>query len=69
MQRIECDVEMLRRFDATNENVKEMWIKISSIVQKVDANAVGIKNVELNVTYFSTTMNLCQYGTLPSNTI
>ena len=61
--------KMMRRFDATNENVKEMRNDLSGIGQKVDAHAVSIKNLEQQMTQLSTTVNPRQPGTLPSNTI
>ncbi|KAH0767894.1 hypothetical protein KY285_003765 [Solanum tuberosum] len=61
--------KMMRRFDATDENVKDMRNDLSGIGQKVDAHAVSIKHLEQQMTQLSTTVNPCQPGTLPSNTI
>ncbi len=61
--------KMMRRFDATDENVKEMRNDLSGIGQKVDAHAVSIKHLEQQMTQLSTTVNPRQPGTLPSNTI
>jgi len=36
----------MRRFDATDENVKEMRNDLSCIGQKVDSHAVSIKHLE-----------------------
>jgi len=38
--------KMIRRFDATDKNVKEMRNDLSGIGQKVDAHAVSIKHLE-----------------------
>ena len=38
--------KMMRRFDATDENVKDMRNDLSGISQKVDAHAVSIKHLE-----------------------
>ena len=47
MARIEDMMQkMMRRFDATDENVKEMRNDLSGIGQKVDAHAVSIKHLE-----------------------
>ena len=70
MARIEDMIQkMMRRFDATDENVKEMRSDLSGIGQKVDADAVSIKHLEQQMTQLSTTVNPRQPGTLPSNTI
>uniref|UniRef100_M1DVL0 Integrase core domain containing protein n=1 Tax=Solanum tuberosum TaxID=4113 RepID=M1DVL0_SOLTU len=60
---------MMRRFDATDENVKEMRNDLSGIGQKVDAHAVSIKHLKQQMTQLSTIVNPRQPGTLPSNTI
>ena len=61
--------KMMRRFDATDENVKEMRNDLSGIGQKVDAHAVSIKHLEQQMTQLSSAVNPRQPGTLPSNTI
>ncbi|KAK4716588.1 hypothetical protein R3W88_014926 [Solanum pinnatisectum] len=61
--------KMMKRFDSTDENVKEMRNDLSSIGQKVDAHAVSIKKFEQHMNKFSTTINPGQPSTLPSNTI
>ena len=38
--------KMMRRFDTTDENVKEMRNDLSGIRQKVDAHAMSIKHLE-----------------------
>ena len=51
MARIEDMMQkMMRRFDATDENVKEMRSDLSGIGQKVDAHAVSIKHLEQQMT-------------------
>uniref|UniRef100_M1DEH6 Integrase core domain containing protein n=1 Tax=Solanum tuberosum TaxID=4113 RepID=M1DEH6_SOLTU len=47
----------------------EMRNDLPGIGQKVDAHAVSIKHLEQQMTQLSTTVNPCQLGTLPSNTI
>uniref|UniRef100_M1DI46 Integrase core domain containing protein n=1 Tax=Solanum tuberosum TaxID=4113 RepID=M1DI46_SOLTU len=70
MSRIEDMMQkMMRRFGATDENVKEMRNDLSGIGQKVDAHTVSIKHLELQMTQFSTTVNSRQLGTLSSYTI
>ncbi|XP_049378266.1 uncharacterized protein LOC125843073 [Solanum stenotomum] len=69
MSRIEdMMLKMMRRFDATDENVKEMRNDLSCIGQKVDAHVVSIKQLEQQFSELSATVNTCQLGTLPSNT-
>uniref|UniRef100_M1DL13 Integrase core domain containing protein n=1 Tax=Solanum tuberosum TaxID=4113 RepID=M1DL13_SOLTU len=45
--------KMMRKFDATDENVKDMRNDLSGIGQKVDAHAVLIKHLELQITQLS----------------
>uniref|UniRef100_M1D9V1 Integrase core domain containing protein n=1 Tax=Solanum tuberosum TaxID=4113 RepID=M1D9V1_SOLTU len=61
--------KIMRRFDATDENVKEMRNDLSGIGQQADAHAVSIKHLEQQMTQLSTTVNPHQPGTLPSTTI
>ena len=61
--------KMMRRFDTTDENVKEMRGDLCGILQKVDAHMVSMNHLELWMTQLSTTDNPRQRGTLPSNTI
>ena len=60
--------KMMRRFDANEENIKELRGDIAIIAQKVDTNAISIKLIELQVAQLSATVNTRQQGTLPSNT-
>ncbi|XP_049364329.1 uncharacterized protein LOC125829104 [Solanum verrucosum] len=70
MTRIEDMMQkMMKRFDSTDENVKEIRNDLFGIGQKVDAHAVSIKQLEQQFSQFSTTVNPRQLGTLPSNTI
>ncbi|KAK4706629.1 hypothetical protein R3W88_033820 [Solanum pinnatisectum] len=59
----------MKRFDVTDENVKEMRNDLSGIGQKIDAHAVLIKQLEQQFSQLSAIVNLRQPGTLPSNTI
>lgn len=60
---------MLRRFDVTDKNVKEMQNDLSVIGKKVDAYVVLIKHLKLQMTQMSITMNPRQPSTLLTNTI
>ena len=46
--------KMMRRFDATDANVKDMIGELSCIGQKVDAHAVSIKHLEIQNNKFFT---------------
>ena len=39
--------KMMRRFDASDENIKELRGYLASIGQKVDTHAILIKQIEL----------------------
>ncbi|XP_015078368.1 uncharacterized protein LOC107022202 [Solanum pennellii] len=70
MARIENMMQKrMRRFEETNENVKDMRSDLSGIRQKVDAHVVSINHLELQMTQLSTIVNPRQPGTLSSNTI
>ena len=70
MTRVENMLQkMMRRFDATDNNVKEMRGDLVHSGQKVGAYAVSIKHLELHMTQLSTTVNPFQPGILPSNKI
>ena len=58
----------MRRFDASDEHAKELRSDLSNIGKRVNAHAISIKNLELKMAQFSTTVNPCQLGTLRSNT-
>ena len=61
--------KMMRRFDASDEHIKELRCDLASIGQKVDTHAISIKQIELKMAQLSATMNTRQPGTLPSNTV
>uniref|UniRef100_M1D8E5 Integrase core domain containing protein n=1 Tax=Solanum tuberosum TaxID=4113 RepID=M1D8E5_SOLTU len=61
--------KMMKRFDTTDENMKEMRNDLSGIGQKVDAHTVSIKQLEHQFSQLSTTVNPRQLDTLRSNTI
>ena len=61
--------KMMRRFNARNENIKELRGDLASIWQKVDTHAILIKQIELQMAQLSATVNTRQPGTLPSNTV
>ena len=61
--------KMRRKFDASDENVKEMRGDLDNIRQKVDAHTVSIKHLEIHMAQFSTVVNPHKPRTLPSNTI
>lgn len=60
---------MMSKFDVTDENLKDMRNDLSSISQKVDAQAMSKKYLDLHINQLSTTVNPPQPGTTPSNTI
>ena len=61
--------KMIRRFDASDEHIKELRSDLVGIGQKVDTHAIFIKQIELQVAQLSATLNTRQTGTLPSNTV
>ena len=61
--------KMMRRFDTSDEHIKELRCDLASIGQKVDTHAILIKQIELQVAQLSATGNTRQSGTLPSNTV
>ena len=61
--------KMMRRFDTSDEHIKELICDLASIGQKLDTHAISIKQIELQMAQLSTTMNKRQPGTLPSNTV
>ena len=42
--------KMMRRFDASDEHIKELRCDLVSIGQKVDTDAISIKQIELQMT-------------------
>ena len=61
--------KMMRRFDSSDEHIKELSGDLSSIGKKVDTHAISIKQIELQMAQLSATVNTRQPGTLPSNTV
>ena len=60
--------KIMRRFDASDEHAKELKGDRAIICKKVDAHAISIKHLKLQMAHFSSTVNLCQTSTLPINT-
>ena len=61
--------KMMRRFDTSDEHIKELRCDLASIGKKVDTHAISIKQIELQVAQLSATVNTRQLGTLPSTTV
>ena len=61
--------KMMRRFDASDEHDKELRGDLANIGQKVDAHAISIKHLDLQMAQLSSTVKPRQAGTLPSNTV
>ena len=61
--------KVMRRFDTSDEHIKELRCDLASIGQKVDTHAISIKQIELQMAQLFATVNTRQPGTLPSNTI
>ena len=59
----------MRRFDTSDEHIKELRCDLACIGKKVDTHAILIKQIELQVVQLSATVNTRQTGTLPSNTV
>ena len=49
--------KMMRRFDASDEHTKELRSDLAGIGKKVDTHAISIKQLELQMTQLSATMN------------
>ena len=60
---------MMRRFDASDEHIKDLRSDLASIVKKVDIHAISIKQLQLQMAQLSATVNTRQPGTLPSNSV
>ena len=50
--------KMMRRFDASDEHIKELRSDLAGIGQIVDTHAISIKKIELQMAQLSTTVNL-----------
>ncbi|TMX02491.1 hypothetical protein EJD97_021392, partial [Solanum chilense] len=61
--------KMMRRFDASDEHIKELRGDLASIGKKFDTHAISIKQIELQMAQLSATVNIRQPGTLASNTV
>ena len=61
--------KMLRRFDASDEHIKELRSDLAGIGQKVNAHALTIKKIELQMSKLSETVNTRKPSTLSSNTV
>ena len=61
--------KIMRRFDASDEHIKELRCDLEGIGQKVDTHAISIKQIELQMAQLSATVNTRQPGSLPSNTV
>ncbi|XP_069147139.1 uncharacterized protein [Solanum lycopersicum] len=61
--------KIMRRFDTSDEHIKELRCDLASIGQKIDTHVISIKQIELQVAQLSTTVNTQQPGTLPSKTV
>ena len=61
--------KMMRRFDASDEHIKELRCYLASIGKKVDTHAISLKQIELQLAQLTATVNTRQPGTLPSNTV
>ena len=61
--------KMMRRINVSDEQIKELRCDLASIGQKVDTDAISIKQIELQMAQLSATANTRQPGTLPSNTV
>ena len=61
--------KMMRRFDANDEHIKELRSDLAGIGQKVYTNSISIKQIQLQMSQLSVTVNTRQPGTLTSNTV
>ena len=61
--------KMMRRFDASDEHIKELRCDLAGIGPKVDTHAISIKQIELQMAQLFATVNTRQPVTLPSNAV
>ena len=61
--------KMIRRFDASDEHIKDLRCDLAGIGKKVYRHAISIKQLELQLAQLSATVNTRQPGTLPNNTV
>ena len=48
--------KIMRRFDASDEHIKELRCDLASIGQKVDTHTISIKQIELQMAQLSATV-------------
>ena len=61
--------KMMRRFDASDDHIKELRSDLAGIGQKVDTHSISIEQIELQMAQLSAIVNTRQSGTLPNNTV
>ena len=61
--------KMMMRFDISDEHIKDLSSDLSGIGQKVDTDAISIKQLELQMAQLSATMTTRQSGTVRRNTV
>ena len=61
--------KMMRRLDASDEHIKELWCDLASIVQKFNTHAISIKQIKFQMAQLSVIVNTRQPDTLSSNTV
>ena len=61
--------KMIRRFDASDEHIKELRSDLDGIGKKVDTHEIWIKHIDLQMAQLSATVNTWQPGTLHSKTV
>ena len=61
--------KMMRRFDASDGHNKELRNDLLGIGKKFDTHAISIKQLELQMTQLSATVNTWKPGTLTRNTV
>ena len=61
--------KMMRRFDASDEHIKELRSDLAGIGQKVDTHSISIEQIELQMAQLSAIVNTRQPDTLSSNTV
>ena len=62
-------LKIMRRFDDTDKYTKELGSDLARIRQNVDAHAISIKHLELQIAQLSLIVNPRQLSTLYSNSI
>ena len=61
--------KMMRRFDDSDENIKDLRSDLEGIGQKVDTHAISIKQIEFQMAQLSATVNTRHTGTLPRKAV